>query len=314
MEDLVLPAVCLSATAAAWLLVGPADEGDVAAEALGSARARLARKAVAGWLTMLGRAAPVVALERSRSLCEAVRAVAASGLAREWGLGQEASMGLVALGIACAGVAGGILAGPPGVPVGLFACVGALVSWSASLVRVREEELAREVPGAFRSLAGALGSGKTLSQAISYVGSGKGALAREFGRASLRVSCGSSASEALDELAGRVSAPGIGLMVCALAVSARTGSPLHGLFMRSAELAERRFELKRELMAKTAQVRLSARIVCGLPAGLVGALVLLSPDFREGLATPVGLGCVVLAVVLDVAAVITIRQLMRRVM
>ena len=109
-------------------------------------------------------------------------------------------------------------------------------------------------------------------------------------------------------------APGVELMVCALSVSARTGAPLQGLFLRSARLAERRFELERELTAKTAQVRLSARIVSALPVLLVAALVLVSPDYRAGVATPVGLGCVLVAALLDVVALSIIRRLMRSVL
>ena len=47
--------------------------------------------------------------------------------------------------------------------------------------------------------------------------------------------------------------------------SHRTGSPLRDLLARSAALVERQGEFERELEVKTAQVRLSARIVCSLP-------------------------------------------------
>lgn len=178
-----------------------------------------------------------------------------------------------------------------------------------------DRELARQVPDVFRSLAGALGAGRTLTQAISYVGSlGDGPLNREFARASLMVSCGTGATEAVGRVAKVTDAPGVELMVCALSVSARTGAPLQGLFLRSARLAERRFELERELTAKTAQVRLSARIVSALPALLMAALVLVSPDYRAGVAMPVGLGCVLVAALLDVVALSIIRRLMRSVL
>ena len=48
-----------------------------------------------------------------------------------------------------------------------------------------------------------------------------------------------------------------------------------------------------------------------LPAVLVGALALLSPDYRAGMGTPVGVGCVAAACVLDATALFAIRRLMR---
>ena len=47
---------------------------------------------------------------------------------------------------------------------------------------------------------------------------------------------------------------------------------------------------------------------------MVGALALLSPDFRLGLATPVGVGCVCVATALDVVALAIIGRLMRGVL
>ena len=89
---------------------------------------------------------------------------------------------------------------------------------------------------------------------------------------------------------------------------------MRDLLMRSARLVERQEEFERLLAVKTAQVRLSVRIVCTLPALMVGLLSAISPDFRAGLLTPVGMGCLVLAVVLDALALAIIRHLVRGVL
>lgn len=178
--------------------------------------------------------------------------------------------------------------------------------------RRRSQELARQIPDAFRSLAAALGSGKTLSQAVGLVGaSGSGALYQEFARTSLVIACGTSASEALQELPERICAPGIELMVMALSISARTGAPLQGLFARASTFAEKRFELERELRAKTAQVRLSARLVSGIPIAMLVLLALISSDFRKGLTTPAGIVCVAVAAILDALALLIMHHLMK---
>lgn len=294
-----------------WLASG----GDEAPVALGELRLLRLRRRAASWLVAASGLPWVCALGRLGPMRELAEALARSALGQAWGLAGPTATAALLLAWIVAGVAGLVCAGP----IGIVACVVlmgvGLWAWARSGERRRADELARQVPGMFRSLAVALGAGRTLSQAISYVGSrGDGELSREFGRAALRVSCGVSANEALDELARRTKAPGIDLMVCALVVSSRTGAPLEGLFMRSARLAERRFELERELKGKTAQVRLSARIVSALPVGLVTLLALISPDFREGLATPVGTGSVCVAVVLDATALLVIRRLMKGVL
>lgn len=202
-----------------------------------------------------------------------------------------------------------------GLVVGAVVGLAGLYFWAGSAAKKRSLDLASQVPDMYRSLSAALSSGRTLAQAISYVGSGgTRLLEREFARCSLMVSCGVSAVEALQDLPKRVNVPGIELMITALSVSARTGAPLQSLFTRSAALVERRFELERELSTKTAQVRLSARLVSALPAAMVALLALLSPDFKEGLAHPIGAGCVAVAVILDVAALFIIRRMMKGVL
>ena len=83
--------------------------------------------------------------------------------------------------------------------------------------------------------------------------------------------------------------------------------------MSSARLAERQGEFERLLAVKTAQVRLSVKIVCLLPAVMVCLLAVISPDFQSGLLTPAGMGCLFLASVLDALALAIIRRLVRSV-
>ena len=167
------------------------------------------------------------------------------------------------------------------------------------------------MPGVYRTLSVALASGQTLAQAVSYVGAHeRGPVADAFTRMSLRLRCGSSTEDAVVLLARELDVPGAELLATALVISHRTGSPLRGLLMRSAALAERQGEFERLLGVKTAQVRLSVRIVSLLPAAMLALLALVSPDFQAGLLTPTGLACVALAAALDTTALLIIRRLM----
>lgn len=204
---------------------------------------------------------------------------------------------------------------PLGLATGVVACAIAVASADASMARRRRLGLSQEMPGVFRTLAVALGSGQTMPQAIEHLGSRqRGYAAESFSKAALMLRCGSSVEEALGSIERELSAPGVSMLTTALRVSHRTGSPLHDLLMRSARLVERTSEFERLLSVKTAQVRLSVRIVCTLPAALVALLATISPDFRAGLATPTGLGCLIAAASMDGLALLIVRRLVREVL
>ena len=177
--------------------------------------------------------------------------------------------------------------------------------------RATRMALAHGMPGVLRTLATALGTGHTLVQAMEYVGvHERGPVAEPFARASLRLRCGMPVEAALGTLEKELKAPGVDLLVTALAISQRTGSPLRELFQRSALLVEEHEERERLLSVKTAQVRLSVRIVCCLPPLMVCVLCLISPDFQQGLLSTPGLVCVVLAAAMDGVALLVIRRIL----
>lgn len=198
-----------------------------------------------------------------------------------------------------------------GAVVALACICGATVVRASAAERAKKQQLTSSMPGVFRTLATALASGHTLVQAIDYVGvHERGPAGSFFAKTSLRLRCGMSVDEAMELLRGELDAPGVGLMATALTISQRTGSPLRELFQRSALLVEQQGEFERTLMVKTAQVRLSVRVVCLLPPLVVAMLSIISPDFQQGITTPVGLVCLTIALLMDVCALAIIRRIM----
>lgn len=275
---------------------------------LGS-RARAALRWVDGWrvIGMLLDARCV--RELSESLSERLSDGGVS-------LDRRSSAAALVVGASAASLLSGIFFGSPIAVLAVAAgLVGAMLARDSSIRQRERREALGAMPGIYRTLSVALGSGQTLSQAVAYVGAHEhGKVARVFARMSLRLRCGASTEEAVDLLARELSVPGAGLLATALVISHRTGSPLRDLLLRSAALAERQEEFERTLGVKTAQVRLSVRIVCLLPVVMMGLLALMSPDFQAGLATPVGIGCVTVASVLVAIALVVIRRLMRGVL
>lgn len=255
----------------------------------------------------------LLALESVSELCDRLMLVLGT---QTMALSREDACGVLVCAVGLAMCLSAMLArSVVGCVVPLLACVVGIPLWASHEHELRAQALASEMPGVFRTLSLALGSGETLAQAVAYVGSHeRGIAGRAFRRASLRMSCGSTAQEALGKLIGELDAPGIGLLVTALLISQRTGSPLMALFQRSAVLVERQGEFERLLSVKTAQVRLSARIVCLLPAVMVAGLSLISPDFQHGLLTPAGMGSVLVAALMDGVALLIIRRLMEGVL
>lgn len=275
---------------------------------LGS-RARAALRWVGGW-RVIGMLLDVRCVrELSESLSERLSDGGVS-------LDRRSSAAALVVGASAASLLGGIFFGSPIAVLAVAAgLVGAMLARDSSARQRERREALGAMPGIYRTLSVALGSGQTLSQAVAYVGAHEhGKVARVFARMSLRLRCGASTEEAVDLLARELSVPGAGLLATALVISHRTGSPLRDLLLRSAALAERQEEFERTLGVKTAQVRLSVRIVCLLPVVMMGLLALMSPDFQAGLATPVGIGCVTVASVLDAIALVVIRRLMRGVL
>ena len=236
--------------------------------------------------------------------------------AREAYVSREDACAIAVAALVLASVCAALLSRSPiGLVVGVIGFAVGVVVWHSSRVRARERALVDEMPEVFRTLAMALGSGETLTQAVEYVGVHEHGYAGEaFVHAALRLRCGASTEEAMDQLARELDAPGVGLLTTALVIAQRTGSPLRGLFQSSARLVERQGEYERLLAVKTAQVRLSVRIVCLLPLLLVCLLSLISVDFQNGLTTLPGTICLLVATCMDGLALLIIRHLMRGVL
>ena len=315
MEGICALGACACAAVAVYLLLGGAAEDDLGG--LARLLRRLWRKGAAAFSALSG-SALVDALLQSDDwrACAAWAAVASAGPADGPALDERRACAAILCATAAASCAAAV-AFATWLCLPLGACCLAL--GVPALASRRREALRKErasaMPTVFRTLAVAMGSGMTLVQSAEYTGAHvDGTTGEALARLGLRLRCGMGTEEALSALAAELPAPGVGLLATALVISHRTGSPLRGLFQRSANLVERQGEFERLLAVKTAQVRLSVRIVCLLPAVMVALLAAISPDFRKGLATASGALCLCAAALLDGLAVLIIRRLAKGVL
>lgn len=307
MEVLLVIGVALAAGVAALALSGARAPVAPPSRLLGRSVRRALRLAV-----RLSRTPTVGRLLGHTSLRRLAEGLSVAPAARALGLDAGTCVVLLLWALALSSVAVAALMRSPGAGVvWALALAGACPAREAALRRRERREVLAEMPGIFRTLSVAMGSGQTLAQSVEYVGAHeRGPAGAVFARMSLRLRCGIPTEEAVGLLSRELDVPGAALLATALVIAHRTGSPLRDLLTRSARLAERQGEFERMLSVKTAQVRLSVRIVCLLPAIMVGVLALISPDFQRGLATVSGAGCVLVAALLDGLALALIRRLM----
>lgn len=267
----------------------------------------IARMEVLGhWIPVirLGNYGPIPALsERLRA------ALRGRGLA----MTRRACVALCLVWVAAGTLAGAIVSlSPLGAAVGLGGSLGACAFFVGSWEKRLKNEAAAQMPEVLRSLSAALGAGKSLPQAIEHAGRRVGEpMGSEFLKASFEIKSGRTVDEAVASLCERVHAPGMALLGTALQISQRTGSSLNDLFARTGRMVSNSVSLRHELEVKTSQVRLSARVVAIMPVLLAGVLVLLSSDYRFGLSTAVGRGCLCVAAALDLSALWCIQRLMK---
>lgn len=228
-------------------------------------------------------------------------------------LDKRRAAAMVVLLMGVGSVVGGVASlSVPGALIGAGAPVIALAVAGGRAKKATARDVERAMPEAFGALSIALGSGHSLAQAMRYVGvHSREPVRSEFMRVGFAIDCGFSATEALDGLITRLSAPGLDMVALALKVSQRTGASLKDLLEEAARLVGDRIELQRTLDVKTSQARMSARLVAGMPVAMIVFLTLLSSDFRKGVATVSGAFCVLVALGLNAVAWLVIRKIMK---
>ncbi|MEO8477276.1 MAG: type II secretion system F family protein [Actinomycetota bacterium] len=200
----------------------------------------------------------------------------------------------------------------------LFAGLGAVAGYGACRIRVRmragslaaarDEQLADTV----RAIASALRAGLSVPQSLAYAA---GEAAPPLGASLTEVvdalDVGVPSDEALDRWADTVGTDDARLVAGVLHLHRRSGGDLPVVLDQVAETLRDRRAATREVRALTAQARLSGAILGVLPVGFFGFLWLTSRNEIEGaLATPAGLGAVLLGLTLEGLAFLWIRKLL----
>ena len=179
-------------------------------------------------------------------------------------------------------------------------------------LRERRNLLRGQLPDALRGLGMCFMAGLSLEQAFDQTAQEcREPLRRELRRTVDDLHTGSSITESLAGLDGRLAMDEMRFVSVALEIQHRTGGSMREVLDSAADSLLASFDLSRSLEVQTAQARMSARVVSMLPVALV---VVLSLTMEGYLATffssAAGLVLLLCAVGMQVAGILIIRKIL----
>jgi tight adherence protein B len=214
-----------------------------------------------------------------------------------------AAAALLAAGWLVGGIALGVLAAMAGPAAVLLVIRGRRRRW--------REELRRAAPACARTMADALGAGRSIRTAIADAAAGaEGAAGHELRTAARALALGEATDAVLVRLQRRAASHAWNTLTAAVLLQRDAGGDLAALLRELAASGEAADRAERDARAATAQARFTAWLVLGLPlaAGVVAELA--APGFAASLlANPLSAWFAALAVVLQLAALLCITRL-----
>lgn len=178
--------------------------------------------------------------------------------------------------------------------------------------RLLGEKADEQLPDVLSQLAASLRTGHSISQALEAAGEQTAApLGPQFKRVVAETQVGRTLDEALIAMAERVGSTDLRWTVRAMMIQSRTGGSLAGVFEVLAEFMRDREEVRREVRALTADGRISALVLGLLPFFVLGALLVMSPEYLRPLLSPRGYLMIGIAGVLMAFGMVLIRKMVR---
>ena len=287
----------------AAILQLPFGERDVPIEAVTESRAALLERTVslaAGGLEHFNLMARVAGeLERARLPLRPGEFVLAAG------------GGGAALGVLVFLLTGQLLLGV------LSAVAGPFLAWNFVKLQVsrRRKAFEAQLPDALALIASSLQAGHTALRSVqSMVEESEAPLSEEFERVVAETALGDPLVDALDRMANRLDVEDLAWVVQAIRIQQSVGGKLADLLFTLADFMRAREEIRREVKVLTAEGRMSAWVLGGLPVLLFFAVQTMSPGYLDpmlrtpgvfaligaGISVAVGIGLIMRMVKIDI--------------
>lgn len=138
--------------------------------------------------------------------------------------------------------------------------------WIKHLADRRMAQFVEVLPHYLDSIRQLLMVGNSFQQALTKATNDSGEAVRRFlDPAVRRIANGASVTDALDAVAERIDLTELHMVVAAVRTNQRTGGSIAPMLVALATLLRDRARVVRELKAASAETRLSATVLCGLP-------------------------------------------------
>ena len=166
----------------------------------------------------------------------------------------------------------------------LSALAGPFLAWNFVKFKVskRKKAFEAQLPDALSLIASSLQAGHTALRSVqSMVEESEAPLSEEFERVVAETALGDPLVDALDRMAQRLDVEDLAWVVQAIRIQQTVGGKLADLLYTLAEFMRGREEIRREIKVLTAEGRLSAWVLGGLPVFLFFAIKTQSPTYIE---------------------------------
>jgi tight adherence protein B len=169
------------------------------------------------------------------------------------------------------------------------------------------------LPDTLQLISGSLSAGYSLPQALDIVvREGSPPISTEFNRALVDARLGVPVEEALENVATRMKSQDFGWVVMAIRIQREVGGNLAEVLATVSETLRERERLRRQVKVLSAEGRLSAAILGGLPPLFAVYLVLVRPEYIKPLYTdPLGVLMLVTAVIVLGIGIMWLRKVVK---
>jgi len=199
----------------------------------------------------------------------------------------------------------------------LLGLLGGLIGLSVPGVIVNSKKKKRsmtmtdQLPEALNIISNGLRAGFSFTQAVGVVvREMEGPLTVEFSRLLRENRLGKPLDDALHDLLGRIENDDLEMLITALLIQRHVGGNLAEVLDSISHTIRERVRVKGEIKTLTAEGRLSAIILSGLPVVMAILLSFLNPGYLVTLIEePIGIFMIVAAVVMQIIGVFIIRKI-----
>ena len=197
--------------------------------------------------------------------------------------------------------------------------IGAVVGWGATAVWLslkagrRVKKFGDALPEVLTLVAGSLSTGYSLPQSLdAVVREGSQPMAGELGRALAQARLGVPLEDALDDVAKRMDSRDFSWAVMAIRIQRDVGGNLSEVLRTASGTLRERAALRRQVSALSAEGRLSAYVLVGLPISMATYMFTLRRDYIRPLYTQgLGIAMLVAAVILVIVGSLWMRKLIQ---